>query len=191
MDGPRRNNHGKGIQARGQGRPEKHTASATEEKGKDNAYAKKTNRNKDSEKQQVPEKTTNSKTNWENEGTDRNSRTEKQTRRERKGPNGTVQSGTKRIKKRQRIKNEETLWGDIGLVEYNRETGIWECRIDDCGANMETTKRISHHRKMPPGTILWTKQTRHDMSVLQKDAKRDGQAIHPYGSKTARRKMEH
>ena len=39
-----------------------------------------------------------------------------------------------------------TLWGYIGLVEYIQETGIWECRIDDCEARMETTKRISHHR---------------------------------------------
>ena len=44
--------------------------------------------------------------------------------------------------------------------------------------------------KIPPGTILRTQQTRHDMSVLQKDAKRDGQAIHPYGSKATRRKPE-
>ena len=42
---------------------------------------------------------------------------------------------------------ENTTWGDIGLVEYNSKTITWETRIGDCGAQMEKTKRISHHRR--------------------------------------------
>ena len=36
-----------------------------------------------------------------------------------------------------------TLWGDIGLVEYNQETRTWGCRIGDCETKIETAKRIS------------------------------------------------
>ena len=42
---------------------------------------------------------------------------------------------------------KHTLWGDMGLVEYNQETITWECRIGDCAAKIETEKRISNHRK--------------------------------------------
>ena len=98
----------------------------------------------------------------------------------------SASKGDKELTERQ-----HTLWEDIGLAEYKRETGIWECRIDDCEAKMETSKRISHHRKTPPGTILRTRQTRRDMSVLQQDTERDGEIIHPYGSKAARRKLAH
>ena len=35
---------------------------------------------------------------------------------------------------------KHTLWGDIGLVDYNRETRKLECRIGDCESKMETAK---------------------------------------------------
>ena len=77
-----------------------------------------------------------------------------------------------------------------GLVGYNQETGIWECRIEDCEAKMETAKRISHHRKPSPGTLFRTHQTGNGMPLLQKDNECNGQIIHPYGSDATRRKLE-
>ena len=37
-------------------------------------------------------------------------------------------------------------WGKIGLAEYNLNRKIWEFRIDDCEAEKDTTKKISHRR---------------------------------------------
>ena len=38
-------------------------------------------------------------------------------------------------------------WERIGLVEYNPEKRTWECRIDDCEAEIDTANKISHRRK--------------------------------------------
>ena len=42
---------------------------------------------------------------------------------------------------------ERTCWGRIGLVEFNERTEKWECRIDDCQEEMDTSRKISQHRK--------------------------------------------
>ena len=71
----------------------------------------------------------------------------------RQGEQGKCQPGPRT----QRVEAEDedckmttrkhTTWEDIGLTEYNSKTMTWECRIGDCDAKMETTKRISHHRR--------------------------------------------
>ena len=55
----------KGLKPEAKDDQKKHTATATGAKRRGNAYEKKSNSNKNSEKQQAPEKMTNSKTNWE------------------------------------------------------------------------------------------------------------------------------
>ena len=44
-------------------------------------------------------------------------------------------------------RRERTSWEKIGLVEYNERTEKWECRIDDCQEEMNTARKIAHHRR--------------------------------------------
>ena len=51
------------------------------------------------------------------------------------------------INQAEQLIRKNTLLGKIGLAEYNPNKKIWECRIDECEAEIDTTKKISPRRK--------------------------------------------
>ena len=55
---------------------------------------------------------------------------------------------------------ERTCWGKIGLVEFNERTEKWECRIDDCQEEMDTSRKIAQHRKKHHGEQYYGPDTR-------------------------------
>ena len=47
----------------------------------------------------------------------------------------------------ERTKRKTHYWEKVGLVEYNLDTNKWECRIDECEAEIDTAEKISPRRK--------------------------------------------
>ena len=127
---------------------EKHTASEPiEEKRKDKARMKKPTAKRIRRNDKPPRKRQTKK--WEIKKapiktTEPNNRQEEQ-EKDRKEQYTQEMKAEKANK--ETTTRKPTLWEDIGLAEYNPETRIWECRIDDCEAKMETTKKISHRRE--------------------------------------------
>ena len=91
----------------------------------------------------------------EKEEGENNTRRDERSNQEDKEQGGTVeqQRGNEINQEEQPIR--KTLLGKIGLVEYNPNKKIWECRIDDCEAGIDTTTKISPRRKnITPNTTL-------------------------------------
>ena len=67
---------------------------------------------------------------------------------EEKGHGEMPQIGNKQEEKTtEQTKRRTHYWGKVGLVEYNPDTNKWECRIDECEAEIDTVRKISPHRK--------------------------------------------
>ena len=47
-----------------------------------------------------------------------------------------------------RPERKYTMWGNLGLVEYNQEKQIWECRIENCEMQINTSRGMTRRRKI-------------------------------------------
>jgi len=48
--------------------------------------------------------------------------------------------------KKQEHRRRHTVWGDIGLMEYNPQTNKWECRYEDCKEEKDKELLMHNHR---------------------------------------------
>ena len=88
---------------------------------------------------------------------------EKRGKKTQKREGRTKRESRKQRERRKHRKQRKNKLGKIGLVEYNESKGRWECRIDDCKEEMNTTRKIAQHRKniTPNSTTDQTRRKYH------------------------------